>query len=337
MNAHEEKYNCFALCREMLETPAVIRQFNPESIRKTTLALGLQAKSLFITGEGSSRLFPGKNAIAQNLREGGSLPIFTEGATQAMEYDLANAIILGASNSGKTKELIRLYHQLHSHPALLGLTAYDKTPLAELSRQCWVLHCGVENAVAATKSVVEQALLVSCVSHSLQGQAMPSLQNLADACEKALTQEVDQDIVAKAASAPTIYFAGRNDGVAEELTLKTNEITRRKSDYLEGTYLVHGIEEVMSPKDVVFLIDPYEAEEEKIRTCLSKGVGLSICAISTRQTSFPTMIIPDAGAWTPAVQLCAGWNLLVEIGLKAGIDLDTPARARKVGNEYITG
>jgi glucosamine--fructose-6-phosphate aminotransferase (isomerizing) len=29
------------------------------------------------------------------------------------------------------------------------------------------------------------------------------------------------------ANAGTIYFAGRNDGVAEELTLKTNEITRK--------------------------------------------------------------------------------------------------------------
>jgi len=34
-----------------------------------------------------------------------------------------------------------------------------------------------------------------------------------------------------------------NNGVAEELALKTNEITRKKSAFLEGTFAVHGIEE----------------------------------------------------------------------------------------------
>ena len=34
------------------------------------------------------------------------------------------------------------------------------------------------------------------------------------------------------------------------------------------------------------------------------------------------------------VQLAAGWNLLVEAGLKLGINIDKPERARKVGNEF---
>ncbi len=38
---------------------------------------------------------------------------------------------------------------------------------------------------------------------------------------------IDPAVVQKCLGASTIYFAGYNDGVAEELTLKTNEITRR--------------------------------------------------------------------------------------------------------------
>jgi glutamine---fructose-6-phosphate transaminase (isomerizing) len=60
--------------------------------------------------------------------------------------------------------------------------------------------------------------------------------------------------------------------VAEELTLKTNKITRRKSDYLEGTYAVHGIEEVMEPGDVVFVIDPIDDEIQKFQEVLVDGV-----------------------------------------------------------------
>jgi glucosamine--fructose-6-phosphate aminotransferase (isomerizing) len=133
----------------------------------------------------------------------------------------------------------------------------------------------------------------------------------------------------------TIYFAGYNDGVAEELTLKTNEITRKKSNYLEGTYAVHGIEEVMNPNDVVFAVDPIDEEIEKFQEALVKGVGLKVIAIANRNTPLPTIRVPDAGELTPYIYLCAGWNLLVEIGLSIGINLDKPERARKVGNEFV--
>ncbi|OPZ76301.1 MAG: hypothetical protein BWY77_01937 [bacterium ADurb.Bin431] len=150
----------------------------------------------------------------------------------------------------------------------------------------------------------------------------------------ALTMPIDPAIIAAAAKAPTIYFAGYNDGVAEELTLKTNEITRKKSDFLEGTYAVHGIEEVMDPADVLFVIDPIASETAKLQEALVKGVGLTVIAISAQETPFPTIRVPEAGALNPYLFLTAGWNLLVEIGLALGIDLDKPQRARKVGNEF---
>ena len=55
------------------------------------------------------------------------------------------------------------------------------------------------------------------------------------------------------------------------MTLKTNEITRKKSDFLEGTYVVHGIEEVMDKNDIVFVIDPMEEEMRNSRTCVQSG------------------------------------------------------------------
>ena len=33
--------------------------------------------------------------------------------------------------------------------------------------------------------------------------------------------------------------------------------------------------------------------------------------------------------------MAAGWNLLVEVGMQLGINLDKPQRARKVGNEFV--
>ena len=62
---------------------------------------------------------------------------------------------------------------------------------------------------------------------------------------------------------------------------------------------------------------------------------MKVIAISSHQTSFPTVIIPDGGCMSSYVELAAGWNLLVDIGLALGIDLDKPVRARKIGNEFV--
>jgi len=119
--------------------------------------------------------------------------------------------------------------------------------------------------------------------------------NQQEAAQKAqgvLEAELDPVLVERMARAPVIYFAGRNNGVAEELTLKTNEITHKKSDYLEGTYAVHGIEEIMRPEEVVVVIDPFPAEREKFETTLVDGVGMTVIAVADRETSLPTIRIP---------------------------------------------
>ncbi len=123
--------------------------------------------------------------------------------------------------------------------------------------------------------------------------------------EEVLTAKIDRKIITMMHDADMIWFAGRDNGVAAELALKTNEITRKKSGFLEGTFALHGIEEVMNRGDVLIWV------------------------------AFPTIVIPDGGDYAEYLQLTAGWNLLVETGISLGIDPDHPVRARKVGNEYV--
>jgi glucosamine--fructose-6-phosphate aminotransferase (isomerizing) len=333
----DKKYQKYALCREMLETADVVRNFNVPNL-ETYAAAVKNADAVMLTGEGSSRIFPAKHSIMESHKKGMGKPLYTEGATQALEYDLKNFCVLGASNSGKTKELIRLFHKLKKdgHQELFGLTAHAGTPLEGLCKAVNVLTCGNEDAVAATKSVAEQALFVEAVLRKAEGQSPMDFSKGGDLINQALTLDIPEEAVQKMAEADVICFAGRNNGVAEELTLKTNEITRKKSDFLEGTYAAHGIEEVMTEKDVIVVIDPFEEEEEKFMECLQQGVGVTLIAVSSRKTSFPyNVIIPENKDFKDYIELAAGWNLLVETGLKLGIDLDNPLRARKVGNEFI--
>ena len=337
MNLTDEKYSKYALVREMMDVVGVVRGFDAGQTARVAKAVKAAGR-LLLTGEGSSRIFPAKNAIRKALRWGADLAVATDGSRQAAEYDLSAFAVFCASNSGRTKEVVLLARTLKDagNKHVYALTANADTLLAEQCTQTFVLTCGWEQAVAATKSVLEQALFYqSLIGHVAGRDTAADLAGLDAKIEQALTIPIDKQIVQQAMGAGTIYFAGHNDGVAEELTLKTNEITRRKSDFLEGTYAVHGIEEVMDPADIVFVVDPIAEEIEKFQEVLVQGVGLTVVAIADRDTPFPTIRVPEAGEMAPHVLLAAGWNVLVEIGLALGIDLDKPERARKVGNELI--
>jgi len=336
MNLNDPAYSWHQLVHEMMETPGIVRQFNP--LRAAHLNNQIKnAGRLLFTGEGSSRIFPAKLAIWRSFIWNSPVFAHAEGSRQAMEYDLVGGVVFCASNSGKTRETLSLAQKLAAtgHPAFYGLTANTGTPLSDLCRETFVLQCGWEAAVAATKSVVEQALFCDALIWNLCAKNMePELARCANALEAALSMKVDPSIVQAMLKAPTVYFAGANTGVAEELTLKTNEIVRHKSDFLEGTYAVHGIEEVMEANDILFWIDPLQEEADKFQDVLVKGVGMRVIAIADHPTSFETIMVPEAGAMKPYVLLAAGWNLLVEAGLAAGVALDRTMRARKVGNEF---
>ena len=335
MNLKEKKYSEFNLVREMMGTVPTVEKFDPacadfvaDSLRKTG--------RIMFSGEGSSRIMPAKNARRRALEWGLSANVQLEGSRQAALYDLSRYTVLVDSNSGRTKEALALATKLKAdaHREFFSLSANPDTPLEKACVRGHVLGCGWEEAVAATKSVVEQGLFCESIFWSLAGKDMKSaLASLPVKLETALTLPVPPEVVEWAKGAHTIYFSGYNDGVAEELTLKTNEITRRKSDFLEGTYAVHGIEEVMQEGDIVFLVNPPESEYDKFRSVLG-GAGVHTVAIDTKNTPFErTIVVPDGGEMQPYVYLCAGWNVLVEIAVSDGINLDKPQRARKVGNE----
>ncbi|MEZ0262201.1 MAG: SIS domain-containing protein [Alphaproteobacteria bacterium] len=312
------------LVAEMLETPGILRNFDETATAGWAKAI---TGKLMVTGEGSSRIFPAKNLIAEALRRGHPWHICTEGARQAAEYVLKNFTVIGTSNSGKTKELVELFQMLPSPRRSVIATKGSK--MAALSDDCHILKCGVEKAVPATKSVVEQALVFQSL---LQGPEWKKKTQAADYCAEVLAQDIPAEMAEAMAKAPTIYFAGRNNGVAEELTLKANEIARKRAVYLEGTYALHGVEEVMQEGDVLVVIEPFSEDMQSYQEKLQQGAGVKIIAIAADETPFPTITIPELGGFNGYLQLMAGWNLLAATGIAAGVNIDQPARARKVGN-----
>ncbi len=336
VNSIQGKYSRYNLVKDMLSTVEIVRDMDIHEMNR--FFLKIKKNKIFFTGEGSSRIFPAHNTIYDVLQHSSEIEAVTESATQALEYDLEKYTVFAASNSGKTKEVIRLIQYLLSkkHDNIIVVTSDEASPIAQMVQDTYVLSCGHEGAVAATKSVVEQALFYDMLMRDRTCQPRVDLNKLADLLQVVLEMEIPGEIIEKTASAGIIYFAGRNNGVAEELTLKANEVTRKKSDYLEGTYAVHGIEEVITDKDVLIIIEPFPQEENKLRNVMKNRIGLPIFAISHKQSSFPTILLPEYNGFNQYLQLAAGWNLLVETGLMNNVDLDHPQRARKIGNEFGT-
>ncbi len=88
----------------------------------------------------------------------------------------------------------------------------------------------------------------------------------------------------------------------------------------------------MDKGEMVVLIDPFEEDEALIKKRLEENIGVHVIAVSERQTLFPTILIPQAPGFECYIQMAAAWNMLVKAGLLLGLDIDHPARVKKVGN-----
>ncbi len=73
MNLSDARYAQYALVREMLDTVGVAKAF--DTAQTAAVAAEIKAAGrLMLTGEGSSRIFPAKNAIRKALAWGLDLP-----------------------------------------------------------------------------------------------------------------------------------------------------------------------------------------------------------------------------------------------------------------------
>ena len=164
MKSPDPKYTQFALCREMLEIVDIVNRFDPSRTERVAREIA-DVGRLMLSGEGSSRIFPAKNVIRKALSWGLGLQIVTDGSRQAATYDLSGFVTFAASNSGRTKEVVKLLQKLEKEDNAhrYGLTAREDNLLKEHAVEAFVLACGWEEAVAATKSVAEEALFYQSI------------------------------------------------------------------------------------------------------------------------------------------------------------------------------
>lgn len=289
------------------------------------------ASPLLIVGEGSSRLFPA--ALACALARRADLRIDHLGGREASALDLARRQVLLVSNSGKTREVVDLAERMTTHPRRLALVGQRGGRLMDVVPVSKALLDAPETTVAATVSVFAQALAIGHAVAEAGGLEIP-LAALRTAVERAFAAPLPPK-GAQLGRVRRVWWSGPESGCASELALKTMETAGCLGAHLPGSMVLHGIEEVLDPGDLVVLLDP----DARDLAAIHQRIGATGAQI-LRVGPGGDIDLPGAaelGEWAAFPQLVAGWRLLAATAQALGRDPDKPKRARKVGNEWTAG
>jgi len=284
-------------------------------------------RPLLLVGEGSSRLFPA--ALARSIAQlaPARLRVCDLGGRDAARLPLHDYQLLLISNSGKSRELIELLEILPRPLQALAVVGVAGGPLHRSVPQALVLLDAPERAVAATVSVLAQALALSHAACEAAGLAVPWT-----ALCTALLQSESLTLPPQALTCSRIWWSGAEGGPAGELALKTMETAGCLGVHLPGTMALHGIEEVLHAQDLVISLQGDERDAQRLRSRIT-ATGAQLLTIGPQGD----LTLPDLGPWSGLAHLVAGWRLLAQLALARGRDADRPTRARKVGNEHLPG
>lgn len=330
--------------KEMLEGADVFRGFDFEETK--SLAEQIGQKRIIFAGMGSSILFPGKQARSRASEL--NLPNRVEAyfASELLQYkDFKDTHLFLLSNSGMTKETIMLLAHLRKKGArFTGITAVSDSILAKKCKSRIIMGCGFESGVAATKSVMEQALILDSIILHLarkQNRRMKfggpgrSLRDASNKIAHNIGLKLPKNALKSMVQADSIYFIGRDTGVLDEISLKAHEIARKNAFFYPDTDIVHGIEESITPGPLIIF------EPSKFRKFLSdfkrfsKSADCSLFGVDSHKSpGINALRIKSNDIFHNYCLLAAGWGILRNISNRLHINMDRPKRAVKIGNPY---
>lgn len=245
-----------------------------------------------------------------------------------------NSLIL-ISNSGKTREIISLAKKFKKEN-IYAITSSGSSELASLARKTYVLQSGKEKAVAATKSIVEQSLVLEDLVKYLSQKGEISkveMKQVDQAMKKNLNLSIDSRLVLAIAGAQTVYFVGGSTGIGEEVALKFNELAKKKSKFIPGTQILHGSEEVIEKGDVVFLLfaEKYRDYADRFKQMKEKTGCFFVTVGQNWPISDVDARLELVSGYKPYCYLAYFWNILTKYALLRGYSLDKADKIAKVG------
>lgn len=328
--------------KEMLESADVLKKFD-FGITKN-LAKEIGSTRIIFAGMGSSILFPANQAKNRAFELNIKNSVEAYFASDLLSYnDFSGTHVILCSNSGMTKETILLQEHIKKNDAkYVAVTAVQDSVLAKRCKNKIIMQCGFEKGVAATKSVIEQGLILDSLIFNLakaQGKKInfkkinKLLLSASENILKNINVNVSNNMLNALADASSLYFVGRTTGVGNEITLKSHEIARKNAFFYPDTHIIHGIEESIEANPIILF------EPTKFKNFIndfknfSKRTGCRLFGID-KNNIIDGITIKSTPFFENYCLLAGGWGLLKDIAKKLNLNIDKPKKAVKIGNPY---
>jgi glucosamine--fructose-6-phosphate aminotransferase (isomerizing) len=250
--------------------------------------------------------------------------------------DLAGALVIVVSQSGRSPDLVRVASAARDAQALVvGMINDEASPLAHACELVIPLCAGDERAVAATKSFLLAGLAFVQLVAAWTGD--PALADAAARAPDALAAAavLDWDLAALAA-APRAYVLGRGLGLAAalEIALKLKETCRIHAEAFSSAEVLHGPLTLVEPDFPVLALGQHDATADGMRAVLARLVSLGADVWSTLDVPgaalLPTLGIHVPPVLEPLCQVLSCYLALPRLAAARGLDADRPRHLVKV-------
>jgi glucosamine--fructose-6-phosphate aminotransferase (isomerizing) len=336
---------------EIREQPAAIARLLEQ--RRLYASAGrklakLQPSVVRLVGHGSS-----DNAASYGVYAFGLLPGWTamrDSMSLTIYYgarvDFDRSAVVALSQSGQTPDVVEYVIQARKRGALtIALTNAPSSELGDAADLVLPLEAGLEHAVAATKTYVNQlaalALLAGCAAGGRSG-VVSGLGRVADQ----MTGIVPGLAAAVAAPANAFAYVGRmfvigrglEYATAREVALKLKETCRIAAEPFTATDLVHGPIAALDPLFPVWTIASRDHAlpavldaSARARAAGSAIVASGNAAVEVEDAAY-TLAVPEAPlpVLAPVLSVLPGQLFAGALARVKGLDPDRPDGLSKV-------
>jgi glutamine---fructose-6-phosphate transaminase (isomerizing) len=275
------------------------------------------------------------------LRDSISLSVYYRAKT-----DLKRSVVVGLSQSGRTPDVVAYVERARKRGAYT--VAITNEPGSELARAAEVtlpLAAGSENAVAASKTYMNQIAALFLLSGAIAGrtdEAVESVEQTAALMTEALPAiEGAVDAVASAfAYVGRMYVIGRGIefATARETALKLTETCRVAAEPLTSTDLAHG---PIAALDPLFPVWTIASRDKSLPTVIeaakrARATGATLVASGNAASKVAgaayVLTVPEAPEplLAPLLSVVPGQLFAAALARARGLDSDHPEGLTKV-------
>ncbi len=258
--------------------------------------------------------------------------------------DLGGALVVGISQSGQSPDIVSVLTagRAQGRPTL-AITNRPDSPLAQAADWVLPLDCGLERAVAATKTYTTSLAALALLSTALSGNE----QRRAELAQvPAWMRQTLNNLEPVLARVERYRYAGRsavigrgfNYATAFEVALKIKELTRVVTDSYSSADFLHGPISVLEPGFPLIVVAPSGQTLSDLMTFAieAKQRGAELIVISDKAEMLSLAQLPLAlptgiPEWlSPLIAVLPGQLFAMHLAAAKGLNVDQPVGLKKV-------